>query len=211
MPPRPALLLIDFINTLQFDGGARLAPRALEAARHAEALKRRAIEQSVPVIYVNDSFGDWRGDFSAVVERCEASALGAPLARRLRPQAGDRAILKPRHSAFYGTPLEFLLDELEVDSLVLTGLQAHICVLFSAHDAYLRRYRLWIPGDCVASEHARQQTTALLHAAEVAGADVGPASQDSGFAIAARFEAGNGAGPAANPRRSADARPSISN
>lgn len=189
MPHRPALLLIDFINTLEFDGGERLAPRAVEAARHAQELKQRALAEGVPVAYVNDSFGDWSGNFAAVVARCDASPRGAPLARLLRPGAEDRSILKPRHSAFYGTPLEFLLDELAVDSLVLAGLQTHICVLFSAHDAHLRRYRLWIPSDCVASEHARQHTTALAHAAEVTGADVQPAAQYADRPLAAVFGA----------------------
>lgn len=141
----------------------------------------------MPVVYVNDSFGDWSGNFAAVVAKCEASELGAPLARLLCPVATDRSILKPRHSAFYGTPLEFLLDELEVDALVLTGLQTHICILFSAHDAYLRRYRLWIPGDCVASEYARQHTTALAHAAEVIGANVQPAAKYADRRLADAF------------------------
>lgn len=185
--PRPALLLIDFINTLDFDGAQRLAARAVEAARQAAALKRCAVAEGMPVIYVNDSFGDWSGNFARVVAKCEASELGAPLADLLRPQEGDRSILKPRHSAFYGTPLEFLLADLAVDSLVLAGLQTHICVLFSAHDAYLRRFALWLPADCVAAEHARQHTTALAHAAEVTGANVQPASHYAGRRIAEAF------------------------
>lgn len=174
---RPALLLIDFVNPLDFGGGERLAPRAEQAARHAGRLKQRALAEHVPVIYVNDSFGDWSGNFDLVVERCQRSGRGAPLLEAVRPGPGDRSILKPMHSAFYGTPLDFLLSELRVDALVLAGLQTHICVLFSAHDAYLRRFRLWIPEDCVASEHLRQHTTALTHAAEVTGADVQPESR----------------------------------
>lgn len=177
MSVRPALLLIDFINTMEFDEAGQLAPRAVEAARHARALKRRAIAESIPVVYVNDNFGDWGANFDAVTRRAERSALGRPLVEFLQPQPSDLSILKPRHSGFYGTPLEFLLDELQVNHLILTGLQTHICVVFTAHDAYLRRYGLWVPDDCVASEHMRQHTTALMHLAEVAGADVQPASQ----------------------------------
>jgi nicotinamidase-related amidase len=172
MSGRCALLLIDFINTLEFDGGAQLAPRAVEAARRTAGLKQRAIAEGLPVIYVNDSFGDWSGNFSAVVERCRRSRLGAPLAGLLCPTPDDASILKPRHSAFYGTPLEFLLDEHDIDALILTGLQTHMCVLFSAHDAYLRRYRMWIPGDCVAAESEAEHTAALAHAERVTSACV---------------------------------------
>ena len=169
---RPALLLIDFVNTLDFDGGARLAKRAVVAARQTRGLKERARAEGVPTIYVNDHFGDWSANFDAVLQRCEQSRLGSALASLLCPQQGDLSILKPRHSAFYGTPLEFLLDELGIDSLILTGLQAHICVLFSAHDAYLRRYRLWVPPACVASETAADERAALRHMAEVTGAEI---------------------------------------
>lgn len=172
MRSRPALLLIDFVNTLDFDGGAKLAKRAVAAARRTRRLKDRAHAEGVPTIYVNDHFGDWSANFDAVLKRCERSPLGSRLASLLCPQPGDLSILKPRHSAFYGTPLEFLLDELRVDSLILTGLQAHICVLFSAHDAYLRRYRLWVPPGCIASETAADERAALRHMAEVTGAEI---------------------------------------
>lgn len=172
MSVRGALLLIDFINTLEFDGAQALAPRAVEAARHAADLKRRAVDEGLPVVYVNDSFGDWGGNFSAVVEKCERSKLGAPLASVLRPVCTEPAILKPRHSAFYGTPLEFFLDELDVEGLILTGLQTHICILFSAQDAFLRRYRLWIPADCCAAETSELHDAALAHARRVTGACV---------------------------------------
>jgi nicotinamidase-related amidase len=169
---RPALLLIDFVNTLDFDGGAKLAKRAVAAAQQTRRLKERARAERVPTIYVNDHFGDWSANFEAVLHRCERSRRGKELVSLLCPERGDLSILKPRHSAFYGTPLDFLLDELGIDSLILTGLQAHICVLFSAHDAYLRRYRLWIPAGCVASETAAEERTALRHMAEVTGADI---------------------------------------
>ena len=164
------------MNTLDFDGGSQLAKRAVAAARRTRALKERARAERISAIYVNDHFGDWTGNFGAVLRRCARSGRGKPLAELLAPSPGDLSILKPRHSAFYGTPLEFLLDELRIDGLILTGLQAHICVLFSAHDAYLRRYRLWVPADCVASETAAAERSALRHLAAVTGADIRPSS-----------------------------------
>ena len=188
MRARPALLLIDFINTLDFDGGAQLAKRAVAAAQRTRRLKDQARAEGVPTIYVNDHFGDWSANFDAVLRRCEQSRHGTELAALLCPERGGLSILKPRHSAFYGTPLEFLLDEVRVDSLILTGLQAHICILFSAHDAYLRRYRLWVPGGCVASESAAAERDALKHMAEVTGADIGPYRR-AGRRLAERFGA----------------------
>ena len=174
-PRRPALLLIDFLNPLDFDGAVQLAPRAVKAARRTAALKDRMHAQHVPVIYANDNFGRWESDFDAVIEYCKSQGgASAELATLLAPSPGDRSILKPRHSAFFGTPLAFLLDELAVNQLVLTGLAADSCIMFTAHDAYLRKYELWIPGDCVASEKDAYRRTALDYMARTLKANVDP-------------------------------------
>ena len=170
-PTKTALLLIDFINALDFDGAEALRPMAVKAAARTAELKRRAAAAGVPVIYANDNFGNWRSEFSHVVRACEESPRGRELVHTLRPGPDDWSVLKPRHSAFYGTPLEFLLDDLEVERLILTGLQTDICVLFTAHDAYLRQYELWVPGDCVASEKAADSEAALQHMASILKAD----------------------------------------
>jgi nicotinamidase-related amidase len=129
----------------------------------------------MPIIYANDNFGRWESDFAAVVAECERrGGASATMAKLLAPQPGDRSILKPRHSAFFGTPLEFLLDELRVSRLVLAGLAADSCIMFTAHDAYLREYPLWIPADCVASEQDEWRDDALAYMARVLKARTDP-------------------------------------
>ena len=173
---RAALLLIDFMNPFDFPNGAALARHAIGAARRTAALKARMRARHAPVIYANDNFGRWESDFAAVVAHCSSrGGASAAIARLLAPAPGDRSILKPRHSAFFGTPLEFLLDELSVDRLVLTGLAADSCIMFTAHDAYLRKFALRIPGDCVASERDSYRRAALAYLARMLKADVAPA------------------------------------
>ena len=104
------LLLVDLINTLQFDGAERLAPPALQAAAAVAALKRDAAARGVPAIYVNDNFGRWHSDFRALLTECRHhGGAAARLARLLAPRAEDFTVLKPRHSGFLGTPLAWLL------------------------------------------------------------------------------------------------------
>jgi nicotinamidase-related amidase len=173
---RTALLLIDFMNPLDFDGAQSLAPRAVTAAKRAAALKIRMHAQRMPVIYANDNFGRWESDFVAVVDDCKRrGGASAAMATLLAPSPDDRSVLKPRHSAFFGTPLDFLLDELGVRELVLAGLAADSCIMFTAHDAYLREYGLWIPADCVASEKDTWRRDALAYMARVLKARIDPA------------------------------------
>ena len=183
---RCGLLIVDFINLFDFDGADRLAPRALAAAERTAGLRQRAQRDGIPCIYANDNFGHWRSEFSQLVEQC-AAAPGAPgrIAGLLRPGKDDYSILKPRHSAFYGTPLEFLLEELEVGCLVLTGVAADNCIFATAQDAYVRKFRLWVPADCVAAEHPDHERESLGHMRRTMKADVRPTTQVEGWPQAA--------------------------
>jgi nicotinamidase-related amidase len=159
---KAALLLIDFVNPLDFGGDHAFTLRALAAARMAAVLKTRARARGIPIVYANDNFGQWTSEFSSLVASIRAT--GGParaLVDSIAPEHGDYSILKPRHSAFFGTPLEFLLDEIKVRQLVLAGLATDICITFTANDAYLRKFELWIPSDCSAAETPRRHRQAL--------------------------------------------------
>ena len=85
-----ALLLIDFINDLEFDEGEAVLKAALLAAREVLALKQRARNSEIPVIYVNDNFGRWRSDFAAQVRHClEDNVRGRPITELLKPDGNS--------------------------------------------------------------------------------------------------------------------------
>jgi len=167
-----ALLIIDMINDLDFPEGKQLLAHALPAARQIAGLKQQAKAAGVPVIYVNDNFGRWRSDFRAQVEHClHDGVTGQPIAELLRPDEDDYFVLKPKHSGFFSTTLDVLLEYLEVKTVVLVGIAANICVLFTANDAYLRDFRLIVPHDCVASNTIEENNHALEQMRNVLKAD----------------------------------------
>jgi nicotinamidase-related amidase len=157
-----ALLLIDVINDMDFAGAESLVRHAVPMARRLKRLKERAALRGIPSIYVNDNFGQWRSDFRELVEHCTtADVPGREVARMLRPGPDDYFVLKPKHSAFFGTTLDSLLQDMETSSVILTGIAGNICVLFTANDAYMRDLRLYVPEDCVASNTMRENQAAL--------------------------------------------------
>ena len=98
------------------------------------------------MIYANDNFGRWRSDFTSQIQHClEAHSRGRPVVELLRPDPDDYFVLKPRHSGFYCTALDALLDDLGVQTVILTGFATNICVLFTANDAYLRDLHVVVP------------------------------------------------------------------
>jgi nicotinamidase-related amidase len=173
-----ALLLIDVINDLEFAEGDELLKYALPMAGKIAALKQLAKREGVPVIYVNDNFGRWRSDLNAQVDHClQNDVRGKPLVELLRPHEDDYFVLKPKHSGFFSTTLNTLLDYLGVKSVVLTGIAANICVLFTANDAYMRDLRLVVPSDCVASNTEEENAYALNQMQKVLKADIRPSTE----------------------------------
>src|SRR5688572_10257463 len=115
-----ALFLIDVINDLTFDGSEPLVIQAEAMASPLARLKRRATAAGVPAIYINDNFGKWRSDFRRTVAHCTArSSPGHRVSRRLRPTARDYFVLKPKHSGFFDTTLDTLLETLRIRRVIL--------------------------------------------------------------------------------------------
>jgi len=180
-PSERVLLLVDFINPFNFPGAVRLAPAAVEAARATAGLKERLAAEGVTTIYANDNYGVWQSDFHTLVSAC-LGMNGPPgeIARLLYPQAGDLTILKPRHSAFFASPLELLLTEMESSELIICGLATDICVQLTAMDAFLREYRIWVPSDCNAAESMHAKHMALAYMASVLKCEIAPSAPAPG-------------------------------
>ncbi|MEA2238138.1 MAG: hypothetical protein QOC81_2862 [Thermoanaerobaculia bacterium] len=166
-----ALLLIDVINDMEFEGAEALVEQAVPMAHRLAELKRKAKAAGIPAIYVNDNFGRWKSDFRRVVAHClEDGVRGEEVARILQPDDDDYFVLKPKHSAFFATTLDTLLSYLGASTLILTGIAGNICILFSANDAYMRDFNVIVPADCVVSntedenQHALDQMRAVLKA-----------------------------------------------
>jgi nicotinamidase-related amidase len=175
---RVALLLLDVVNDLEFPGGDRLLRHALPMARRLARLRARARRAGIPVVYVNDNYGRWRSDFRRITAHCRRDgARGKPIVDLLLPADDDYFVLKPKHSGFFSTTLEVLLGYLGAQTLVLAGVAGNICVLFTANDAYMRDYRLFVPRDCVAANTWELSEGALQQIATVLKADTRPSSE----------------------------------
>ena len=173
-----ALLLVDVINDMDFEGAETLVRQAVPMARRIAALKQRARAASIPAIYINDNFGRWQSDFRKLVDHVLNDGVpGEEVARILEPADDDYFVLKPKHSAFYETTLDTLLAYLGARTLVLTGVAGNICILFSANDAYMRDYDLVVPSDCTVSNTPEENDYALKQIKKVLKGDITPSDE----------------------------------
>jgi nicotinamidase-related amidase len=170
-----ALLLIDVINDFEFEGGDALLKLALPVGKNIANLKRLAKQAGIPVIYVNDNFGKWQSDLNKIVSHClEDGVRGETFVRLVLPDEDDYFVLKPKHSGFYSTSLDLLLEHLGAHNLILAGIAGNNCVLFTANDAYMRDFKLLVPSDCSASQIEEDNENALKQMEKVLKADISP-------------------------------------
>ncbi|WP_253717367.1 isochorismatase family cysteine hydrolase [Sphingomonas sp. AP4-R1] len=172
-----ALLIIDMISTLEFPEADKMLPAIRSAALAIAKLRAAADRQRIPVIYINDNFGEWHSERFRLVERALQNARAVDIVSALAPRDGDYFIIKPQFSGFYATNLPVLLPKLGVDRLVLTGMAADVCVLFTAADAHMRDYRLWIPSDAVCAMSSARKRWSLQTAHASMGAETRPTSK----------------------------------
>lgn len=181
-----ALIILDMINTFDFPGGEVLKLKAREIAERILCLRREIEQAGWPVIYVNDNFGEWHSEKSRLVEA--AIEAGSKASELLRPDGEDYFIIKPKFSGFYATNLAVLLPKLGVRRLIITGVATDICVLFTAADAHMRDYTLWIPSDLVAGEDEVRAEAALAIMKNSMGAEIAPTNALSCGAWLRRFD-----------------------
>ena len=162
VPKKTALLVIDVLNDLEFPGGENVLPWAQKMVERLRPTMDRARDAGVPVVYVNDNAGHWRSNFEEIVAHVtRPDARGRETSEALRPGSDDYFILKPKHSGFFATSLQPLLQHLDVERLILAGMATNLCVFFTAHDAHMLEYDIIVLSDCCAAESDADHNLAL--------------------------------------------------
>lgn len=149
---RTTLIVVDMVSAYDHADAEPLT-RSVEATLPVMSeLISRARAEAALTVYVNDNYGNWNSDRHELLDTAlagEHPRLVEPIA----PRGDDLFVVKARHSIFYGTPLEYLLGQEQVERIVLTGQVTEQCILYSALDAYIRKLRVAVPHDAVAHIH----------------------------------------------------------
>lgn len=168
-----AVIFIDIINDFNFERGEKLLEHTKEILPHLKKLKQYAKKNDVPIIYVNDHYGLWQADYHKLIDHCK-NDCNQEIIDEMQPDRDDYFFIKPKHSAFFQTPLHSLLLELGKSNLILAGIAGDICILFTAKDAYMYEYSLQVPENCTASNEKQGNEYALYLMRSVMDAKTDP-------------------------------------
>ncbi|WP_064091117.1 isochorismatase family cysteine hydrolase [Rossellomorea aquimaris] len=171
IPKDTALLVIDIMNPFDFTHGSTLAGHAKKIVGPINNIREYCSKNQLPVIYINDHYELWKADYKEIYKKCH-NELSHEIITPLQPTNQDFFLIKPKHSAFYGTALNTLLHHLSVKNVIITGIAGNICVLFTANDAYMREFSLFVPSDGIASVNEEDNQYALTMMKNVLKADI---------------------------------------
>jgi nicotinamidase-related amidase len=155
-----ALIVTDMLNRYEHEDAEPLLKSVEAVVPRLRELIAEARERELLVAYVNDNDGDWTAGRDELANAAMAGAAPSPV-EPLLPPPDLPFIVKARHSAFYGTQLEYMLRQHDITRLVLTGQITEQCILYSALDAYVRHLAVVVPPDAVAHIHAELAGAAL--------------------------------------------------
>ena len=167
---RPAILVLDMI--VDFTTG-RLGTPAARAIRPAIArLLSRARKKRAPVIYCQEAHTPGDPELRVWGRHGMSGTPGARTDAVLRPWKAEPVLPKHAFDGFFATPLEALLKEAKVDTLVLTGVCTDICVQHTAASAFFRGYRVLVPSDATAALTPEDHECGLKYMARTYGAQI---------------------------------------
>jgi nicotinamidase-related amidase len=178
---RPALLVIDMQHDFLDEGVPLEAIGGRDIIPAVAGTVAAARQAGVPVIFTQEAHRPGRIDSGreadpgmgkdyypgatgdeALPEHCVEGTRGIEIVEELAPGPGDLRVLKRRYNCFLGTDLELLLRGLQAETLLVTGVDTDVCVLWTVGEAFQLDYHVRVLEDCVAGTSRDAHEAALL-------------------------------------------------
>ena len=148
---RPAIVVVDMLKDAFKRRDLPATQEYLKILPKIKELLEKARKLGIPIIFACDSFLEndfiFKGKHSYSIRGTE----GAEVVEDLRPGKEDQILLKRRFSAFFKTDLDQTLRLLGVDTVVITGINTHVCVYATAMDSVCNDFYAIVLEDCSAS------------------------------------------------------------
>jgi Amidases related to nicotinamidase len=165
-----AVLVIDMLKDFVY--GSLKCERAQRIIPSIKKLLNEARNKGVPVIYVGDAHLPKDPEISLWGPHAMKGTEGAKTIDEIAPTEKDFVLKKRTYSAFHETGLDLLLRQLNVKTVIITGLHTNICYRHTATDAYFRGYKIKIPEDCVDSFSEKDHIEGLEYLRRIYGAEI---------------------------------------
>lgn len=159
-PDRASLLVIDMTNEFLKRGSPLEVPAGREMIPRLKKVIEACRSKNVPVIYTRHVLRETGANSGLLGEFYNAvkdekvhvpGSEGVKIHDEISPRKDDIVIDKHRYSAFYETDLDSVLKDMDVETLIISGVLTNLCCESTARDAMFRDYRVIFLQDCNAT------------------------------------------------------------
>jgi nicotinamidase-related amidase len=150
-PAKTALVVVDMQNDFVKEGGTLAVPDAEATIPKLQGLLDLARGSEMKVVFTQDTHTYGDPEWEIWPEHVREGSWGWEIVDELAPRENELVIRKVRYDAFYGTHLDHYLRVWGVNSLVICGTVANICVHYTAASAALRWFEVVIPRDATSA------------------------------------------------------------
>lgn len=163
---KTAVIIIDMINDFASKDGSLFVEDSLRTISPIKSVAEFVLDKGGAVFYVNDlhqpndkEFESWSPhavfdtDGAKIVDDLNLNPWD-PLSSKIQNNKfGTRCIVLPKstYDAFQDTQLEYFLNRMNLDHLILVGTVSNICVLSTLHSAFFKNYKTTIINNCISS------------------------------------------------------------
>jgi nicotinamidase-related amidase len=150
-PARAVLIVVDMQNDFVKEGGSLVVPDAEGTIPKIKDLLDLARQSGMKVVFTQDTHNEGDPEWEIWPEHVREGSWGWEIVDELRPLEDELVVRKVRYDAFYGTHLDHFLRIWCVDTLIICGTVANICVHYTAASAALRWFDVVIPRDATSA------------------------------------------------------------
>ncbi|WP_075937800.1 cysteine hydrolase family protein [Halosegnis longus] len=169
-PATTALVVVDMQRDFCHPDGALYAPGSETAIEPCADLAHAAHDAGARVVYTRDVHPPDQFDgthsydeFDRWGEHVLEGSWGAELCDDLPVEDGDHVVEKHTYDAFHETELDGWLSARGIDTLLICGTLANVCVLHTAASAGLRDYRVVLAEDAIGAIEEEHHEYATDH------------------------------------------------
>jgi nicotinamidase-related amidase len=150
-PAKTALIVVDMQNDFVKEGGSLLVPDSEATIPSIKGLLDLARVSGMRAVFTQDTHTEGDPEWEIWPEHVREGSWGWRIVDELAPREDELVIRKVRYDAFYGTHLDHYLRVWDVDTLVICGTVANICVHYTAASAALRWFEVVVPRDATSA------------------------------------------------------------
>jgi nicotinamidase/pyrazinamidase len=150
---KPVIIVVDMLKDAFRKKDLPATQEYLRIVPKIKKLLGKARRLNIPIIFACDSFLENDFIFKGKRPYSLRGTQGAEIIEELKPKKKDQILPKRRFSAFFKTDLDQTLRLLKVDTVVIAGINTHVCVYATAMDSVCNDFNTIVLEDCSASRN----------------------------------------------------------